>query len=539
MTACSSSEDSRTSPPDTSSSVTSPTGPQSPERHDSLSSEPGSDNVKPIEEGVTIENVQEAECVTPQAVALTNFSPIDGVDPFGQMPVKLSEGYHAMLQHSLRIYQYAGNNYKLAFLPQHLRSGINQFPITRVVQQSVQKPHHLYSLMATIAIRTKHIYGSNLGDESPESFRDKSAHHIRKELMRNSKTGKVDKQTILDICFLSVSEMSYQQYESARTHMKVVAKLMPLLDTREHFDFWISETAAHVDNQLALLSGGRPVIPFSFDPGPMLPERMVTLKRELGRMYEQGVSLQLPSPLALRVAKTPLGMRDAIAELASDFDLRMGSRFEYGLKMGIFDRRMGRIISDLTDCIAIAKVVWLSPLAVCFDAEWLCRKSRACLRSLLTIAPENNIGPLDVLGKCMEGARISILIMLSHACTLMGPQTARLNVRRLRQAMDFALTLWCQAFGLTSELVIIEAGRLTSFATDQLGFILWSAIVGVASATEDPETERFFIVRCCNMCKILGIRSFDDLQNHMVQLMYSKTLLEPSVRRVAQYLEGN
>ena len=495
-----------------------------------------------IDQDANITDVREAEAAKSQPVVVANFSPIDGVDPFGQMPVRVNAAYHAILQHALRIYPYAGNNYKLAFLPQHMRASMNQFPITKVVQQSVFQPHHLYSLLATMSIRSKHLYGSNLGGgETPESFRDKSAHHIRKELMKNSRTGKVDKHTILDICFLTVSEMCYQQYDAARTHLRVVGKLMPLLDTREHFDFWISETAAHVDNQLAMMSGARPILPFDFDPGPMLPERMVALKRELHSMLDKGgmtPKIVLPSPMALRVANAPSGLRDVLADLASTLDLRMGSRFEYGLKIGIFDERMSRIVRDLTECVAIAKVVWLSPLAVCFDAEWLCRKARGVLRALLSIAPENNIGPLDMLGKCMEGFRLALLIVMSHACTLIGFQTAKGNVKRLQHAMDFAFLYWCPYVGLTFEMKPIDDREYAKFIIDQVKFILWSAMVGVWAAVDDPEAEEWFLIRVCNMCRMIGIQTFEDLEDHMVYYLYSKTLQEPSLRRVAQALEG-
>ena len=429
--------------PSTSSSDSSPG--QSPRRVDSNESASDPDIVDELLSDDGVEDVRTAETATslPEA-RLSDFSPKDGLDPFGLMPLKLNSAYHAMLQRMLSVYPYSGNNYKLAFLPKHMTASINQFPITRVVQQSVTQPHHLYSVLASLSIRSRDLYADSYGAETPEKLRNQASHHIRKELMRNSRTGKVDKHTILDICFLTVSEVFHKQFDRARTHLKLIGKLIPLLDITEHFDFWVSETAAHVDNQLALMSGERPVLPFTFDPGPMLPERMFMLRRELHRMLDESMSphVYLPSPLALRVAATPSVLRDSLVDLAAHLDMRMGSRFEYGLTIGVFDSRMGKIVKEMTECVAIAKVVWHSPLALCFDAEWLCRKARAVLRSLLTIAPENNIGPLDLLGKCMESARLSILISMSHACTLIGYQTAKSNLKRFQNAMDWALKFW-------------------------------------------------------------------------------------------------
>ena len=467
------------------------------------------------------------------------FSPHDGVDPFGMLPIRINEHLHAALQHALQIYPYSGNNYKLAFIPRHMRASMNQFPITKVVHQSVYQEHHLYSLLATISCRMAGIFGRQMNGLSPEMYRQKAAQHLRMELGRNAEEGTLDKHTILDILFLSVSEMWFKHYESAYSHLAVVGKLFHVLDTNQNFDFWISETAAHVDNQLALATGKRPVLPYDFDPGPLLPERMAALKRELKYLVGQDLvhSYQTPSPTALTVSSAPRGLKDAIADLAATLDLRMGTKFEWGLKIGVFSGRMGRIIQDLVDCVAIAKVVWLSPHAVCFDAEWLCRKARAVMRALLAAAPESNIGPLELLGKCMEGARLSLLIMMSHACTMIGFQTARANVSRLQKAMEFALKHWTSVVGLTDELAKLPGVVLDEFSLIQLEFILFSIMVGVWSAADSPEIEQWFLVRAVNICRIHGIRNYFDLQEHLVSFLLSKTLQDASIRKVADLLE--
>jgi Fungal specific transcription factor domain len=416
---------------------------------------------------------------------------------------------------------------------------MNQFPITQVVHRSVYHEHHIYSLLSAISIRLKGIFGREINGQSPAMYRANASHHLRQELVRNSESGSIDKHTLLDILFLCVSEIAHGEYESAHEHLTVVGKLYHILDTREHFDFWISETAAHVDNQLALSTGGRPVLPFDFDPGPMLPERMAALKRELKSMLDQEVadSYRLPNPRSLTISSPPRGLKDAIADLAASLDLRMGSHFEWGLKIGIFNVQMGRVVRDLVDCVAIAKVVWLSPHAVCFDAEWLCRKARAVMRSLLALAPENNIGPQDLVGKCMESARLALLIMMSHACTMIGFQTAQANVKRLQKAMAFAFEFWCPVVGLTLECAKFDDRTLDPFVMIQLQFILFSLMTGLWSASECPSLEQWFLVRAVNVCRIVGIRNFFELQEHLVFFLYAKTMQEASVRKVALHLE--
>jgi hypothetical protein len=469
------------------------------------------------------------------------FSAADGVDPFGTLPMKLNEKIHVALQHALQIYQYSGNNYKLAMLPRRMKAGINQFPIKDVVHQSVFQQHHLYSLLAAMSIRMKHIFGHNMSGEDPLIYRAKAVYHLRNELIRSSRVGQVDKHTILDMLFLSVSEMAHGNYEASRKHLIIVGKLYHILDSREHFDFWIGETAAHVDNQLALLTGERPVLPFSFDPGTLLPERMAALKRELRHLVEQELSqgLIIPSPTALVIASPPRGLKDAVADLAATLDLRMGTKFEWGLKVGVFDTKMSRIINDLVDCVAIAKVVWRSPHAVCFDAEWLCRKARSVLRALLALAPENNIGPMDLLGKCMEGARLSLLIMMSHACTMIGFQTARMNAQRLRNAVAFAMEFWCPVVGLSSELTLLPGRTLDNFSEIQISFILFTMMVGVWSSeiADAPEIEKWFFVRSVNICRLLRIRNYFQLREHLISFLLSTTLQEASMRKVAAALE--
>ncbi|KIW90423.1 uncharacterized protein Z519_09068 [Cladophialophora bantiana CBS 173.52] len=465
-----------------------------------------------------------------------NFTSYDCIDPFRSTPVRITPRIHVVLQHTLQIYAYAGNNYKLAFLPKHVRSTISQFPIGTVVQRSVYKEHHLYSLMAAMLARMKHVFDMSPTADDPQAIRAKASHYLRKELVRCSRSGDVDKQTILDILFLCVNEIQYGRYDDVRKHLQIVGKLLHLLDPSQLLDRWISETAAHVDNQLSLSTAGRPVLPFTFDPGPMLPERMAILRREALNLEYFGY----PNPTSLIVARGPkgsMGITDAIADLAATLDIRMGSQFVQALKMGAFPWDLGRIVSDLVDCIEIAKVVWLSPLAVCFDAEWLCRKARAVLRALLAIAPDRNIGAMDLMCKCTECVRLSLMILMTHACTLIGFQTAKANVQRLQGAMQYALKFWCPAIGWTEECTPLDPNaRLDPFCELQARFVLWSLLTGCWSAEGQPE-EGFFALRALHICRYFGYTTYDDLHNHMAGFLYSKSLQERSLRNAAARLQ--
>ena len=464
-----------------------------------------------------------------------NFTAYDCIDPFNSTPVQLTPKIHTVLQYTLRIYPYAGNNYKLAFLPKHLRSTITQFPIGAVVQRSVYREHHLYSLMAAMLARMKHVFSvSPIGDD-PQVIRGQASKYLRKELFRCARSGDVDKQTILDILFICVNELQYGRYEEVKKHLSIVGRLLHLLDTHEHLDRWISETAAHVDNQFALSTGKRPVIPNTFDPGPMLPERMAILRREAHNLKYYGY----PKPMALVIPRGPngsMGLTDAIADLATTLDIRMGSQFMQALKVGAFPGAIGRVVSDLVDCIEIAKVVWLSPLAVCFDAEWLCRKARAVLRALLMIAPENNIGPMDLICKCTECVRLCLMILMTHACTLIGFQTAKSNVRRLKTAVHYALKFYGPAIGWTEDCIpVVPGSRLDAFCELQCGFILWVLSTGFWSAEDLPEQD-FFLERALNICCYFGYKTYEDLDNHMAGYLYSRTLQEKSLRKIAAHL---
>lgn len=468
------------------------------------------------------------------------FSPHDQIDPFNQLPVRISSQIHEVLQQALKIYRYAGNNYKLAHLPPVIGKNINQFPIADVVQRAVTQPYHLYAFLACISIRMQNIFAAELGD-APRVFQQHASHHLRKRLMACSKNGGVDKHTLLDILYLIVSETATGAHEEARQHLKVVADLYYLLDTTQHFDFWVSETCAHVDNQLALSTGKPLIFPHTFDPGPLLPERRAALHRELYWLYNNAVQPRehYPSPISLVVPAPPRGLRDAIADFADNLDLRMGFMFDHALKLGLFTPLLAPIVNDIVECAAIAKVVWLSPQAVCFDAEWLCRKARAAMRMLLKIAPENNIGPLDVLGKCMEVVRCTLLIVMSHACTLIGFQTAKLNAVRLHNALAFALKYWAPALGLTTEMIPLDDRPVPHVVKIQFGHILFNSMIGLFSADLPgyEETHEFFMVRILNTCKLLDIRNYHDLRNHMVNYLYSPILQDKSLLQVSARLE--
>ena len=463
-----------------------------------------------------------------------NFTSYDCVDPFESIPIQITSQVHAVLQYLLRVYTYSGNNYKLAYMPPHLRATMPQFPIRSVVQRSVYKKHHLYSVMAAMTARMKHVFYERSPYGDPQHIRTLAVRHLRAELVSSARTGTVDKQTMLDLLWLAVSEIQYGYFDEARNHLVIVSKLYHLLDLNEYLDRWISETAAHVDNQLALTTGQRPVLQYDFDPGPLLPERMSMLKMEARRLLAFGS----PNPLRLLVPRAPQGLTDAIADLAATLDLRMGSRFTFGLKIGTFTGKLAKIVSDLVDCIEIAKVIWLSPLAVCFDAEWLCRKARAVLRALLVLSPERSVGPIDLYSKCTENARICLMILMTHACTMIGFQTAKSNVKRLQVASTNALEYWCPAIGWTDDCRPLEADkRLPRFQDTQAGFVLWAMFTGIWSAAGGPE-EEWFMDRALNISRYFGYRTYDDLHGHMAQYLYSMSLQESGLRETARRLQA-
>ncbi|KIW44830.1 uncharacterized protein PV06_03274 [Exophiala oligosperma] len=466
-----------------------------------------------------------------------NFTSYDCVDPFRSTPIRITPKIHVVLQYTLRIYPYSGNNYKLAFLPPHVRLAITQFPIGTVVQRSVFKEHHLYALMAAMTARMKHVFAVSPSGDDPNEIRALASRYLKEELTRCSQTGVIDKQTILDILYLVVSELQYNLYDDARKHLLIVDRLYHLLDLNQHLDRWISETAAHVDNQLALSTATRPILKSSFDPGPMLPERMATLRRTAQNLRHQ----TLPNPVNLIIpsgSKGSFGLNDAMADVASTLDVRMGSRFAIGLKAGAFPGQLGMIVSDLVDCIEIAKVVWLSPLAVCFDAEWLCRKARAVLRALLALAPENNIGPDSIGSRCTECARICLMILMTYACTLIGPQVVNLNVKRHLEAQSAALEHWCPAIGWTQECEPLVPGtRLHPAYELQAGFVLWSCLLACWTSEGLPEEQEWCTVRAVNIARYFGYSTYDDLHDHMAQYLYSRTMQESSMKKVAQRLQ--
>jgi hypothetical protein len=500
-----------------------------------LATSNGRDEYGDDEDYGSLDDIENLELAAPFYRA--NFSGYDCVDPFGITPVQLSPTIHAILQYTLQIYSYSGNNYKLAFLPTHVQSTISRFPIGAVVQRCVYKPHHLYSVMAGMAARLKHVFATSPAGQDPLTLRNMAYRYLRKELVASARSGVVDKQTILDILFLVVSELQYGLYEEARAHLRLVDRLYHLLDLNEYLDRWISETTAHIDNQLALSTATRPIVQKTFDPGIMLPERMATLRREAQRLKDYASAD--PTKFIMHSEPKPcLGLTDAMSDFATTIDLRMGSRFTEGLKVGAFPGKFGLIIADLVDCIEIAKVVWLSPLAMCFDAEWLCRKARAVLRALLVLAPENYVGPRDVISNCHECARMSLVILMAYACTLTGPQTAKANVVRFQRTMDTALYQWCANVGWAADGSPLRSNsRLNAWHEMQAGFVLWSLFTGLWTAQGQPE-EEWFTTRTVNLCRYFGYSTYNDLHNHLAQYLYSKTLQGPSLHKIALRLQG-
>ena len=256
-------------------------------------------------------------------------------------------------------------------------------------------------------------------------------------------------------------------------------------------------------------------------------------------MQEHGRPFQVPvAPIFPKVARTgALGpQNDAIYDLASTLDLRMATNLQSSIEAGVFDKSTAAVVMDVVECVMVAKVVWFSPVAVYYDADWLCRKARSVFRHIQKLTP-NFDAEMDAdlaCSDCMEAMRLILLVLWAFVVTLgHGQKAAPFNGNRLYRAMTSAVPEWWES--VPSSLKV-EGVIAQSVHHHVAGLILWGAVTGVFATAGHPEAA-WFCETAAFLAPWLKIYTVEDIHNHMSCYLYSKTMEEQAVRAVAARIE--
>ncbi|KAH6856109.1 hypothetical protein B0I37DRAFT_366582 [Chaetomium sp. MPI-CAGE-AT-0009] len=373
--------------------------------------------------------------------SLVLFYPTDNSsDPFYSTVVGRDAGSHAMLQLSF------GKGVKMTFLAEAF-SPTNIFPpsismrhdsvIQHRLQRCIEDDLLMYATLAYGSSCAAWMFGILDDERPPEYFIGKAVRQAQVRLANlqgDTKAGRVvDKQWFaLSIYALAITEMwnhmpelwarcpprqalamriGNPSQETSRTHLRALVHFVQEVGGWGVFDPYVLESSLLADKYLALWEMAPPIIPLTFDPGP-LPE---TLRKALTRLH---------------------------ADSALD---RLGQNF---LNHPYLDATLRVILADVAEYVRIARGAWAELSVTSSLQSWLFLRLQALFYRLLLL---DNLPPVD------EAVQLTALTFLLATTQYHGARlSAESKPWRIRSAMlnarywdneEFTdgLRFWCLA----------------------------------------------------------------------------------------------
>ncbi|KAK3291536.1 uncharacterized protein B0H64DRAFT_304735, partial [Chaetomium fimeti] len=367
-------------------------------------------------------------------------------DPFYSTVVGRDAGSHAMLQLSF------GKGVKMTFLAEAF-APTNIFPpstsmrhdsvIQHRLQRCIEDDLLMYATLAYGSSCAAWMFGILDDERPPEYFIGKAARQAQLRLANlqgdDTKAGRVaDKQWFaLSIYALAITEMwnhmpelwarcpprqalamrigNPGSQETARTHLRALVHFVQEAGGWGVFDPYVLESSLLADKYLALWEMAPPIIPLTFDPGPL--------------------------PEALRKVLTRLHVHAGSAALS-----RLGQNF---LNHSCLDATLRVILADVADYVHIARGAW-AELSVMSSSlqSWLFLRLQALFYRLLLL---DSLRPVD------EAVQLTALTFLLATTQYHGARlSAESKPWRIRSAMlnarywdngEFTdgLRFWCLA----------------------------------------------------------------------------------------------
>ncbi|KAH6628833.1 hypothetical protein F5144DRAFT_580272 [Chaetomium tenue] len=374
--------------------------------------------------------------------SLVLFYPTDNSsDPFYSTVAGRDAGSHAMLQLSF------GEGVKVTFLAEAF-APTNMFPpstsmrhdsvIQHRLQRCIEDDLLMYATLAYGSSCVAWMFGILDDERPPEYFIGKAVRQAQvrlASLQGNTKAGRVvDKQWFaLSIYALAITEiwnhmpelwarcprrqalamrMGNPSQETSRTHLRALVHFVQEAGGWGVFDPYVLESSLLADKYLALWEMTPPIIPLTFDPGP-LPE---TLRKALTRLYADNSALN-----------------------------RLGQNF---LNHPYLDATLRFILADVADYVRIARGAWAELSLISSLQPWLFLRLQALFYRLLLL---DNLPPVD------EAVRLTALTFLLATTQYHGARlSAESKPWRIRSAMLNArywdndgftdgLRFWCLA----------------------------------------------------------------------------------------------
>ena len=421
---------------------------------------------------------------------VVNHIPGSAIDPFACASLPVSGEILPVLQYYLNFTLLAtfNANAKAALSPAQLA---HSSAIESIVTGCLSNKAHMYALLSATASRMRRVSNVPLTNtRSPESFLGRAIGSIRDGLATQSSLS--DKQTILDIFYLSVCEWYMNSYDAARTHFSFIRHFWKNIDPQKGpFEKYIHDMVSYNYIFLAVETGQPPFLDLSWEPDPLSKETMIRVRKAL--------------MLHLRQAPSP-----HISATLNDTPFIYGCGFRFFIQESLVSDSLRQILESLPELMEVYHFTFHCTEACEEESAYLSKKSQALLyrlTSLYTYGYE----------LCIT---LSLIILLSCMSTSAPWRAGKVDMPKLARRLSTQLEYEIQVNLLGTAH---SAPEPPSWTGKDNRMLLWIFLTGLFAAGQAPEAT-WLRLKATGMTRLLKID-----RNGIETLMHSYVYL-PSLQ---------
>ncbi|KIW66420.1 hypothetical protein PV04_05755 [Phialophora macrospora] len=305
--------------------------------------------------------------------------------------------------------------------------------INRIVRGCLENRMHMYSLLAASSGFMKFILRLQLDrHDAPEYCMGKALQHLRHHLAASNL--QPDESLIFDLKALSTFERYVNNFEGARTHLRMVQHLIQSIGGLDVMEIPMRLVCWLWDLLVAGGAGETPLMPLTWDPGSLAEQRMQT--EILPDLAQSGV---LPSGSGL---------------------------LEYG---PIVHRDLAPIINDTVRWFQVQQYNHIHNFTRSSIEQWSTRRSYALVHRLLSMPPTSPSDPLqDMLSECIKQSILNVIANVEAV------RRSRADTSSLRDPTTASWSDVSRLHHLLSPMV--QSGE--DWQTQHEELVLWMACIG-------------------------------------------------------------
>ncbi|RVX66914.1 hypothetical protein B0A52_09038 [Exophiala mesophila] len=492
-----------------------------------------------------------------QSIPNQNYIPASAADPFSATPIPLTRSVETLIRYHIVMSATGSHNDKAEVLPPHLQSvrryhEVREALFARFMQVKVD----LAGLLVVMSARMFYISRIPfIGNASPETYTQIALAAVR-EQMQDCQTKDSPRSVLVrGMHALALAACISQQFGAAATHIRAAKSLIHFLDPTDPLDAFIGEGLFNIDRMISTETGWIPQFDLLFDPGPLDHSRLSFIKHELAD-YASGrrqptASSHSPAPDSCSPSDSLMPQYvDFLADASTTLHHSLGRGLEQALQADLIHPDLASIFRDTLDCLTVAKYVWRTSDATRSDADWMCKRMRAISHRLLLLPA--SLSYCDDTMKT-EALRLALFLVVVRCTNRMSYRTAQPNMRRLQEALSGIDTNWAPTSSPeVPRYEVFETVRTSRSSTTsspsspspkssallENSLLLWVLMTGLFAAQGEPE-ESWFLVRAAFVAEFhMGLKSYEDLQDFMMDYLYSSTQQQYSLIAVSLHLSS-